>query len=408
MLASLEHQESLLQSMQTERDRDLAVRRFKGAKGLNSGKVARGVDPSPPGRLPFASRWSAVLLVFLVGLLWSARATLADGPGFERSADELWLVDCRALTTVRSAAEHIDQRFRTWRFARGQEKWQAVPERDYLQAVQMVMPTCVWVHGDRVDCDRAFQIGREVYQQLVGEQEDLPPLRFVIWSWPTTHQLRGRPLKDARMKAARADAAGYSLGWMLNQFPPASPVSLLGFSFGARVVTGAVHVTAGGQLAGYEIPGQDDRRATGYQVVLIAAAMGNNWLEAGQKYDQAFVRIDRLLLLNNCQDWVLKRYHLLKCGNGCEALGYTGLGAPDSLADHRARISQVNAGPYIGKQHRWGPYIYSAPLMGKMRATLLGQSPAPVELPMHQLPTAAGSRPPGNEVTAVRPTDDSP
>jgi hypothetical protein len=270
------------------------------------------------------------------------------------------------------------------------------------------MPTCLWVHGDRVDCDESFQIGREVYQQLVCNHGDWPPIRFVIWSWPTAQDLRGRPLKDARIKAARSDAAGYSLAWTLNEFDPATPVSLLGFSFGARVVTGAVHLTAGGQLNGYGISVQDSRPAMSYQVVLMAAAMDSNWLLPGQKHDQAVHRINRLLLLNNHQDWVLKHYHLLKCGNGCQALGYTGLSVSDSLANRVADVCQVNAGAYIGKYHRWAPYIYTAPLINKMRETALGPLAAPMEVTTNPESVRVVAKPCGDDVAATRAAGDQP
>ncbi|MDH3719631.1 MAG: hypothetical protein OES79_16035, partial [Planctomycetota bacterium] len=336
------------------------------------------------------------------------RPVAASGGVADRPADELWLIDCRALTTVRSATQNVGQSLRPWRFDQAHRKWQRVPQEEFLEAARIVMPTCVWVHGDRVDCDLSFQIGREVYQQLVCNHEDEAPIRFVIWSWPTTQELRGRPLKDARIKAARSDAAGYSLAWTLNELDPAAPVSLLGFSFGARVVTGAVHVAAGGQLGGYGISVPDNRSALGYQVVLMAAAMDNNWLQPGRKHDQAIHRIDQLLLLNNHQDWVLKRYHLLKCGNGCQALGYTGLSVPDSLADRGDAVCQVNAGAYIGKLHRWAPYIYTEPLMNKTRKTALSPLAAPMEVTTNPESAPAVAKPSGDDVAATRAAGDQP
>jgi hypothetical protein len=355
-----------------------------------------------------AGRWVIAVLIALSASLLSGKPATAGGGAAERSGDELWLIDCRAMTTVRSATQKVGQRLLTWRFDQASRKWQSVPQQQFLEAAGVVMPTCVWVHGDRVDCDRAFGIGREVYQQLVGTGEDMAPFRFVIWSWPSAQELRGRPLKDARIKAARSDAAGYSLAWTLDKFDSATPLSLLGFSFGARVVTGAVHVTAGGQLGGYGIALDDDRPAAGYHVVLMAAAVDNNWLLPGQKHDQAIYRIHQLLLLNNCQDWVLKRYHLLKCGNGCQALGYTGLSVPDSLADRRDVVSQVNAGPYIGKQHRWAPYIYTAPLMNKTRQFALTQLPSLAKTTTGPKSAAVVHATTGAAVAAMRAAGDAP
>ncbi|NIP84419.1 MAG: hypothetical protein GTO03_02210 [Planctomycetales bacterium] len=300
--------------------------------------------------------------------------------GDERPGDELWLVDCRALTTVRAATQKVDHRLRAWRYDRAQATWQRQEQAQFLEATGRVMPTCFWVHGDRVDPDKSFHIGREVYHQLVADRPAGPPIRFVVWSWPTTKQMHGRPLKDARIKAARADAAGYSLAWVLSACDPDTPVSLLGFSFGARVVAGAVHLAAGGQLDGYAIAA-DRQPAGAYQVVLLAAAMDDQWLLPGKKHGQALQGIRQLLLVNNGQDWVLKRYHLLKCGNGCQALGYQGLIWPASLPDHEVTVSQMNAGPYIGKQHRWGPYVYTKPVITKVRQTILSPPAPPLAQP---------------------------
>ena len=74
-------------------------------------------------------------------------------------------------------------------------------------------------------------------------------IRFVIFSWPSS-KVSGGLLNDVRVKAARTGPAGCQLAWLIDQMPAETPLSLVGFSFGARIITGGLHVLAGGSLGG--------------------------------------------------------------------------------------------------------------------------------------------------------------
>ena len=85
-----------------------------------------------------------------------------------------------------------------------------------------------------------------MYRLLTAGVDDATPIRFVIWSWPSA-QVRGQ-LRDVRTKANRTELAGYCLAWVLTHLPETQQVSLLGYSFGARIATGAMHLVGGGEL----------------------------------------------------------------------------------------------------------------------------------------------------------------
>ena len=309
-------------------------------------------------------------------LLASSQAGLAaEASGESPDSHELWLISCREITTIAAATRSFPKKLKAWRFDATSQKWQSVPQADYQAATGVVKPTCFWIHGDRVEEDHAFEIGKTVYEEMVVKADSVAPVRFVIWSWPSAQEIHGRPVKDARIKAERTNSASYCLGWTLNEVHPETPVSLVGFSFGANVLSGAVDVIAGGDVCGYGIKLNNSRCASRYQVVLMAAAMDCNALRPGGEHGQAMNRISELLLLNNYQDWVLRRYHRLNKGSGSQALGYAGLSLNGGLADRQESVRQINAGEYIGKQHGWANYVFTDELMNEARRYAVDRLP---------------------------------
>jgi hypothetical protein len=282
--------------------------------------------------------------------------------------DDIWLVSCRrivCLTTCR--AGDVDERLEYWRYSEC-GNWRRSDQAEFLETTTAPLPTCVWVHGDRMESGEAFAIGLQVYRQLICGVRRKTPIRFVIWSWPSAKQIAGRPAHDAQIKASRCDPAGYALASMLTQLDPQTPLSLVGFSFGARVVTSALHVAAGGAIDGFGLQISEESPNPAYHVVLMASALDNDWLEPGKRYGMALDRVSQLLLVNNYCDWVLKRYRRITCSRCGEALGYTGLCMTATLERYREAICQVDACAYIGKEHAWRPYIYTTALMAKIRA----------------------------------------
>ena len=104
-------------------------------------------------------------------------------------------------------------------------------------------------------------------------------------------------------------------------FPNEQRVSLLAYSYGARIATGALHLLEGGQLSGRALASPDGR-AFHVRLVMLAAALHNYWLRPGGYHDMAVSHIDYLLNLYNCCDPVLKRYPLLYKGSRAGCFGF--------------------------------------------------------------------------------------
>lgn len=272
-----------------------------------------------------------------------------------RPQDDVWAVSTRCLGCGHAFVPQV------WHFEAGQ--WQPSSLAAFYASDSTEQVTSVYLHGNRIEAGQALADGLSFYFQLVGRYSDERPTRFVIWSWPSS-QIKGQ-LKDVRTKADRTNLEGFYLAQFLSGMKPDLQVGLLGYSFGARIVTGGLHLLGGGQLAGRTVP-SGNRQPT--QVVLWAAALHNHWLLPGHCHGNALPMAERWLIYVNGCDPVLKHYHRLeKCGNA-PALGYTGLAGLYSLSpDLQSRIEQLCVSHIIGGTHSVYPYIYSPVVASRTR-----------------------------------------
>ena len=220
-------------------------------------------------------------------------------PAFRiRPLDQLWAVSTRHLGCGCSAAN--EPAWKVWRYDPGTKQWQVAKPAEFFAADSGDVPTTFYIHGNRIDHGQAFRDGMDVYFQLVGKSDDEPAVRFVIWSWPSS-QIKG-PLKDVRSKAWRTDTDGYYLARFLAEMKPEVRTGLIGYSYGARIITGALHLLGGGTLAGQTVSAGE--RPT-IRVALWASGLHNHWLLPGHYHGQALAMAERWLITYNCCDPVL-------------------------------------------------------------------------------------------------------
>src|SRR5262245_50072027 len=125
-----------------------------------------------------------------------------------REQDEVWLVSTRGLGCPSGKEEPAWQ---LWQYEKG--TWQPRTAEDFFSPDRPDLVTPFYIHGNRIDPDLASSDGLAAYFQLAGKFDDEPPVRFVIWSWPSG-QIKG-PLNDIRAKAARCDVEAYYLARFL-------------------------------------------------------------------------------------------------------------------------------------------------------------------------------------------------
>jgi hypothetical protein len=225
-----------------------------------------------------------------------------------------------------------------------------------------------YVPGNRVANLEAERRAWQLYQ-LLADASDEEPIRMVVWSWPSD-KITG-PRLDVRVKAERTYAESVYLGSVLAQFGPADRVSLIGYSSGARTISGALHLASGGAIDGASLPQASPPRM---RTVLLASATPGNWLLPHSFHARAVERVDQMLILYNSQDAALKHFHLVEpCGRQ-RALGYCGLSdttlAQDPFAE---RVRQRDVCREIGMAHDELRYYASSRIVDEIRRyTLFG------------------------------------
>jgi pimeloyl-ACP methyl ester carboxylesterase len=282
-----------------------------------------------------------------------------------RPQDQLWLISNRGLGC------DLDRQFQNlnyWRFD-SEKRWVKSSLAELKDAEKHPIATTIFVHGNRISSSEAFPKGLSAYRALVQCADDIP-VRFIVWSWPS-EPIDGL-VDDARIKAARTTPAAYYLAWFIDQLSSTKAVGLWGHSYGARIITGALHVLGGGRLGGYRPLALTHKDREKMRGVLVASALDNDWLLEGRFHGRAMKQVDRILLVNNSCDAVLKRYHWIYDRRACQqALGYTGLAGGRLMGDTRGKIIQIDACCQIGRDHMLAAYLCAPGLLARMRDQLL-------------------------------------
>ncbi len=260
----------------------------------------------------------------------------------------MWLVSTRSLGC------HSDPHKMLVKHRDSNGCWRVSSWDTFFEASTDGRITVFYIHGNRTDPGADIQQGWAAHDAMMryGSPE---PVRFVIWSWPSS-QIRG-PIKDVRVKAARTAVDSRFLAWTMAGIPAKTPTSVVGFSYGARIATGALHLLGGGKLLGrrLETPKVATEDAAknhrSLRVVLLAGALNNYWLNPHAFHGRALSQTDQMYITVNPLDNVLKRYRLVTPHANPQALGFTGLACPRLLGDARERIQVRNVCSIVGREH---------------------------------------------------------
>jgi hypothetical protein len=239
----------------------------------------------------------------------------------------------------------------------GNRKWQPSDLESFL-AFNPAVPTVIFVHGNQISPWDAKCEGLAVYRRVILHADDAP-IRYVIFSWPST-RISGGLLNDIRVKAARTGPAGVHLAWLIDQMPAETPVSLAGFSFGARIITGGLHVLAGGSLGGsMSLVEHVHPNRQPISAFMMASATHAHWLGDGCYHGLALTQVSRMMLINNCEDPAMKYYDFIEPGfGGPQALGLCG---PTCISAENARkVMNRDVSCSVGNVHDLMRYMCAA------------------------------------------------
>jgi hypothetical protein len=278
-----------------------------------------------------------------------------------REQDQVWLVSTRHL----GCSMVFQPNFQVWRYSQGW--WQPSSEAEFFATDSPDIVTPIYVHGNRIDASLAGEFGLQVYFQLVGKLDHEPPTRLVIWSWPAD-QIKG-PLNDVRSKAARSDYDAFYLANFLGRMQPNVRVGIVGYSLGARIASGAMHLIGGGALFGHTVAASPGRP---FRVAMWAASEHSHWYLSNQFHSQALDAAEAWYVTVNPCDPILARYRFIDCCGDPSAVGYAGLYGRNLLpAEINARIEEVNVSNIVGDEHHWRPYLYSRYIQDRTRDYVL-------------------------------------
>jgi predicted esterase len=298
-----------------------------------------------------------------------AEADAASGEPCASAAagSELWLVSTRRLPTgVDCCTPTFEPDVLRFVCGRG---YVPATLTELIADEDPVRPTIIFVHGNGNDADDSAETALDLYNQLLCSRCAVP-IRLIAWSWPS-EEVVNCPRKDARIKACRTNTEGYFLATFVDLLPAHTRVGLCGYSYGARVVTGSLHILGGGVLEGRQLaePKHPDRDPA--RCVLLAAAMNNDWLLPGMRHERAVSQVERMVITISRVDPVLHFYpYLWGCG-GPDALGVTGLVSPGRLGPDAAKIAHVDVTRAVHRRHGWKNFADSPEVMSLLRHELM-------------------------------------
>ncbi|WDQ15772.1 hypothetical protein [Rhodopirellula sp. P2] len=288
------------------------------------------------------------------------------------TSDRYWLISTRHITSTACRANLQNPNLHISRLNRcGQTTPSSLDE--YIATFDPSRPRVIYVHGNRRSAPLAIQRGLDVARELESNRCAHTPMDFVIWSWQSDRETFA--ITDARIKAERTDAQGLYLAWLLHRHVEAAqPTALIGFSFGGRIVTGSLHALAGGTI-GRRSLSEEPVQAANLDVGLLAPAIQSDWLMPHGYHRLATQNMNRLVLLYNQRDAILKNYWLLTRIRGTRALGYTG---PTRFAPRydgsQLPVRSRDCSPTVGKAHSEEEYYKRSCYAGREMASLLTSS----------------------------------
>lgn len=356
--------------------------------------------PLPSSLLPNLQHWASGYSIFMerlwigahLGLLL-ASACFASWPTQQAKSQEISCSPCARTNPDLSevweiSSRHLADRFRCinpihpgLKAKRHTDRgWQNQTLEDAL--INDGRLVIIYVHGNFMETSNALDRALILNEYL--SRRSLKPYRLLMLSWPSARE--PHPLRDVYENAQSAECQSLFVSWLLDQLHPHVDVSLLGFSFGARAVTGGLHIHAGGAIPGLQYQRSSDslRTSSRYRVALVAPALDRDWLTPSGKHSRALDNVAGLVNLYNSRDPILRRFRFMdRLGRPVAAgfAGFIGLQGLEGASNPRAteplintnNIRQFDCGSGIGTTHSEKSYYAQCAYFNVVIDHLLGQ-----------------------------------
>jgi hypothetical protein len=243
---------------------------------------------------------------------------------------------------------------RVWHFKHNGELELRDPNELLAQVAGNV--TLVQVQGSLTTPDIALGGMLWTHSWLEYNRALLPGTVVIAFDWPSERVYRSDP-RDVNEKGRRAYIAGFHLARFLQAFPASSRISIIGQSYGGRVVPSALHLLGGGCLNSQDrdppVRLPTLRPDLILRAIVIAGASDHTWLNPGERLDHALHGCDGLLNLYNRRDEALRLYPFLVRSDHRHALGKVGLSNRDlnRLGPLASRYAEFDVHDELGREH---------------------------------------------------------
>lgn len=272
--------------------------------------------------------WSIVIYISFVGV----SATLfAEG-------SDAWIIDTRRASFDEN--DDTPGNLLVNRSVKVYNRWEPARLDEFYQTHDPAKPLVVIIHGNWMKLNDAKRYAMSFFRQV---QKDDSDVRLLFWSWPSERRTDLGLREDALLKGRRAERQAMFLTHFLQQLPKGSKVSLVGFSFGARLACETLELL------------ETDARFDGelhIRTVLLAAALDKGSLCPGKKYGNALSATEKMLVHVNPFDHTLKFYPwLVRGGRGPQAVGREDVNRRGMPEEYSEKIKSVSVQSHLGREH---------------------------------------------------------
>ncbi|MDR0392241.1 MAG: alpha/beta hydrolase [Planctomycetaceae bacterium] len=227
-------------------------------------------------------------------------------------------------------------------------RWKTSTLDAFIQTHDSDKPLVIVTHGYKMTYKEAKQFGIN-FSRLTRKFGDH---RFLFWSWDADKEMCGIK-SDAINAGKKADSEAKHLVNFLRRLKSGSKVSLVGFSYGARLISVALHEFGADRFKSdnSQVPNDNLSSTIKINVIFLAAAVDRDQFGQNKKYGNMLSVVDKLLININVSDPALYFYPLLSGVGSPKAVGRRGInvsGIPKNLV---TKIKSIDVRPEIGVDH---------------------------------------------------------
>lgn len=256
--------------------------------------------------------------------------------------NEVWMISSERACSCLSGSECLDY----WRLTNG--CWNAQNEETFLSGNGRFPATIVFIHGYLTDMQMAVQEGNFLRQRILSLQKKYnieTPFRLVIWKWDSTKTFV-RIRRDALSKAWLANRDGQCLATLFSKMDKPERITLIGFSFGARMAGNALQYLVDRPTSGIE-----------YRMILLLAAADYADFSCMGRYGQGIQNLKALMNVYNPRDRVLRLYPKMYGLTGPQAAGIAPLFDVSTFPEGDFSINMS----YMGPEHKFSHGLCAIP-----------------------------------------------